>query len=104
MERSEEFVPAEDITFRYRESESELSTTEIELNISESETSGGPLLFLEASTDNGKFSSEKQMQLATEKVNLAMQNLDTSTSSLSSQEPSWKKAKTATLTRTANWR
>ena len=71
VERSEEFVPAEDITFRYRESE--LSTTEIELNISESETSGGPLLFLKASTDNENFSSEKEMQLATEKVNLAMQ-------------------------------
>ena len=93
VERSEEFGPAEDITFRYRESESELSTTEIELNISESETSGGPLLFLEASTDNENFSSEKEMQLATEKVNLAMQNLDTSTSSLSSQEPSVEKCK-----------
>ena len=89
VEESEEFVPAGEIAFRYRESESELNNT----NISESETSGGPLLFLEASTDNEDVSSEKQMKLATEKVNLAMQNLDTSTSSLSSQEPSVEKCK-----------
>ena len=91
VERSEEFVPAEDITFRYRESE--LNTSAIEMNNSKSETSGGPLLFLEDSTDNDDVSSEKEMQLATEKVNLAMQNLDTSTSSLSSQEPSVEKCK-----------
>ena len=88
VEGAEQLVPAGE-----SESESELSTTEIELNISESETSGGPLLFLEASTDNEDLSSEKQMKIATEKVNLAMQNLDTSTSSLSSAEPSVEKCK-----------
>ena len=72
VEGAEQLVPAGE-----SESESELSTTEIELNISESETSGGPLLFLEASTDNEDLSSEKQMKIATEKVNLALQNLDT---------------------------
>ena len=91
VEGSNEFVPAGDITFRYRESE--LNTSAIEMNNSKSETSGGPLLFLEDSTDNDDVSSEKEMQLATEKVNLAMQNLDTSTSSLSSQEPSVEKCK-----------
>ena len=54
MEGAEQLVPAGE-----SESESELSTTEIELNIIESETSGGPLLFLEASTDNEDLSSEK---------------------------------------------
>ena len=93
VEGSNEFVPAGDITFRYRESESELNTSAIEMNNSKSETSGGPLLFLEDSTDNDDVASEKEMQLATEKVNLAMQNLDTSTSSLSSQEPSVEKCK-----------
>ena len=93
VEGSNEFVPAGDITFRYRESDSELNTSAIEMNNSKSETSGGPLLFLEDSTDNDDVSSEKEMQLATEKVNLAMQNLDTSTSSLSSQEPSVEKCK-----------
>ena len=88
VEGAEQLVPAGE-----SESESELSTTEIELNIIESETSGGPLLFLEASTDNEDLSSEKQMKIATEKVNLAMQNLDTSTSSLSSAEPSVEKCK-----------
>ena len=53
MEGSEQLVPA-------GESESELSTTEIELNISESETSGGPLLFLEASTDNEDLSPKNK--------------------------------------------
>ena len=91
VEGSNEFVPAGDITFRYRESE--LNTSAIEMNNSKSETSGGPLLFLEDSTDNDDVSSEKEMQLATEKVNLTMQNLDTSTSSLSSQEPSVEKSK-----------
>ena len=91
VEGSNEFVPAGDITFRYRESE--LNTSAIEMNNSKSETSGGPLLFLEDSTDNDDVSSEKEMQLATEKVNLTMQNLDTSTSSLSSQEPSVEKCK-----------
>lgn len=91
VEGSNEFVPAGDITFRYRESE--LNTSAIEMNNSKSETSGGPLLFLEDSTDNDDVASEKEMQLATEKVNLAMQNLDTSTSSLSSQEPSVEKCK-----------
>ena len=91
VEGENEFVPAGDITFRHRESE--LNTSAIEMNNSKSETSGGPLLFLEDSTDNDDVSSEKEMQLATEKVNLAMQNLDTSTSSLSSQEPSVEKCK-----------
>ena len=58
------------------------------------------VLFLNISTDQEDDSSEKQMELATEKVNLAMQNLVTSTSSLSSQEQSVEK--TATSTHTAN--
>ena len=49
--------------------------------------------FLNISTDQEDDSSEKQMELATEKVNLTMQNLDTSTSSLSSQEQSVEKCK-----------
>ena len=55
--------------------------------------SGGPLLFLNISTDQEDDQSDKQMEAATEKVNLAMQNLDTSTSSLSSQEQSVEKCK-----------
>ena len=51
VEGSNEFVPAGDIIFRYRESESELNTSAIEMNNSKSETSGDPLLFLEDSTD-----------------------------------------------------
>ena len=85
VQGSEEFVP--DITLRHRENESEV-------NNSQSETSGGPLLFLEISTENDEDnSSEKQIQLATERVNTAMINLDTSTSSLSSQEPSVEKCR-----------
>ena len=51
VQGSEEFVP--DITFTYRENESEV-------NNSQSETSGGPLLFLEISTENDEDNSSEK--------------------------------------------